>query len=124
MKTDPFIGQLYAIETDIRGGPADERRSVRQARSRPVIEALEPWLRSKLEITSQKGKLAEAIRYALSRWEGLTRFLDDGRIELDSNAVERAIRPVALNRKNALFAGSDHGGEHWAVLASLVETAS
>ena len=68
------------------------------------------------------GKLGDAIRYALSRWEGLTRFLNDGRIELDSNVVERAIRPLALNRKNALFAGSDAGGQHWAVLASLVET--
>ena len=116
------IGELYAVEHDIRGRPADERRSVRQARSQPVIEALEPWLSAKLEIISQKGKLAEAIRYALSRWGGLSRFLDDGRVELDSNVVERAIRPLALNRKNALFAGSDAGGQHWAVLASLVET--
>ena len=67
-------------------------------------------------------ELAEAIRYALSRWDGLTRFLDDGRIEIDSNVVERSIRPIALNRKNALFAGSDGGGEHWAVVASLIET--
>ena len=73
-------------------------------------------------LISQKTKLAEAIRYALSRWEGLTRFLDDGRIEIDSNVVERSIRPIALNRKNALFAGSDGGGEHWAVIASLIET--
>ena len=116
------IGALYAVETDIRGRSAEARRAVRQERSRPVIEAMEPWLRSKLETISQKGKLAEAIRYALSRWEGLARFLDDGRIELDSNTVERAIRPIALNRKNALFAGSDGGGRHWAVLASLVET--
>ena len=116
------IGELYAVEHDIRGRPADERRSVRQARSRPVIEALEPWLRAKVEIISQKGKLAEAIRYTLSRWEGLSRFLDDGCVELDTNVVERAIRPLALNRKNALFAGSDAGGQHWAVLASLVET--
>ena len=116
------IGELYAVEHDIRGRPANERRSERQARSQPVIEALEPWLRAKLEIISQKGKLAEAIRYALSRWDGLSRFLDDGRVELDSNVVERAIRPLALNRKNALFAGSDAGGQHWAVLASLVET--
>ena len=116
------IGALYAVETDIRGRSAEARRAVRQERSRPVMEAMEPWLRSKLETISQKGKLAEAIRYALSRWEGLARFLDDGRIELDSNTVERAIRPIALNRKNALFAGSDGGGRHWAVLASLVET--
>ena len=71
---------------------------------------------------SEKGKLTDAIRYALSRWEGLMRFIDDGRIELDNNAVERSIRPITLNRKNALFAGSDGGAEHWAIIASLVET--
>ena len=116
------IGALYGVETDIRGRSAEARRAVRQERSRPVIDAMQPWLRARLEIISQKGKLAEAIRYALSRWEGLARFLDDGRVELDSNTVERAIRPIALNRKNALFAGSDGGGQDWAVLASLVET--
>ena len=113
---------LYAIESEIRGRTAEERRAVRQEKSRPIIEALEPWLRAKLGLISQKTKLAEAIRYALSRWEGLTRFLDDGRVEIDSNIVERAIRPIALNRKNALFAGSDGGGEHWAIIASLIET--
>jgi hypothetical protein len=107
---------------DIRGCSAEERRAVRQDRSRPIIDDLEPWLRAKLALISQKTKLAEAIRYALSRWGGLTCFLDDGRIEIDSNIVERAIRPIALNRKNALFAGSDGGGEHWAVIASLIET--
>ena len=86
------------------------------------MEALEPWLREKLALVSQKSKLAEAIRYALSRWAGLSLFLDDGRIEIDSNVVERAIRPLALTRKNALFAGSDGGAAHWAVIASLVET--
>ena len=107
---------------EIRGRSPEERRAVRQERSRPVLEALEPWLREKLALISQKTKLAEAIRYALSRWEGLTRFLEDGRIEIDSNVVERSIRPIALNRKNALFAGSDGGAEHWAVIASLIET--
>lgn len=116
------IASLYAVESDIRGKTADERRTVRQQRSVPVLSALEPWLRAKLELISQKTKLAEAIRYALSHWEGLTRFIDDGRIEIDSNTVERSIRPLALNRKNALFAGSDGGGEHWAVIASLVES--
>jgi hypothetical protein len=101
---------------------AAQRKGARLLRSRPVIDELEPWLRAKLILISQKTKLAEAIRYALSRWEGLTRFLNDGRIEIDSNVVERAIRPIALNRKNALFAGSDGGGEHWAVIASLIET--
>jgi transposase len=116
------IAGLYAIENDIRGRSAEERRIVRQDRSRPIIDDLEHWLHAKLTLISQKTKLAEAIRYALSRWAGLTRFLDDGRVEIDSNVVERAIRPIALNRKNALFAGSDGGGEHWAVIASLIET--
>jgi transposase len=116
------IAGLYAVEKDIRGLSAEERRIVRQDRSRPIIDDLEPWLRAKLALISQKTKLAQAIRYALSRWSGLTRFLDDGRIEIDSNVVERSIRPIALNRKNALFAGSDGGGEHWAVIASLIET--
>ena len=116
------IARLYAIEKDIRGLSADERRAVRQDRSRPITDDLEPWLRAKLALISQKTKLAEAIRYALSRWNGLTHFLDDGRIEIDSNVVERSIRPIALNRKNTLFAGSDGGAENWAVIASLIET--
>jgi transposase len=116
------IAGLYAIEKEIRGRSANERRTVRQDRSRPIIDDLEPWLRAKLALISQKSQLAEAIRYALSRWAGLTRFVDNGRIEIDSNVVERSIRPIALNRKNALFAGSDGGGEHWAIIASLIET--
>ena len=115
------IGALYAVEKDIRGRNADERRAARQEKSRPMIDALEPWLLDKLALISQKTKLAEAIRYALSRWDGLTRFIDDGRIEIESNVVERAIRPITLNRKNALFAGSDGGVENWAIVASLVE---
>ena len=117
-----YIASLYHIESEIRGRSADERREVRQEKSRPILQALEPWLRAKLALISQKTKLAEAIRYALSRWAGLCRFVDDGRIDIDSNVVERAIRPIALNRKNALFAGSDGGAEHWAVIASLIET--
>jgi transposase len=116
------IAELYRIEDDIRGRSADERRVMRQENSRAIVADLEPWLREKLGLISQKTKLAEAIRYTLSRWEGLSRFLDDGRIEIDSNTVERSIRPIALNRKNALFAGSDGGAEHWAVVASLIET--
>ena len=116
------IAELYRIEDDICRRPADERRTLRQEKSRPIVANLEPWLRQKLGLISQKTKLAEAIRYTLSRWQGLTRFLDDGRIEIDSNVVERSIRPIALNRKNALFAGSDAGAEHWAVIASLIET--
>ena len=116
------IAGLYAIEKDVRGRSPEERRAVRSLKSRPLIAALEPWLRVKLGLISQKSKLAKAIRYALSRWEGLTCFIDDGRIELDNNTVERSIRPIALNRKNALFAGSDGGAEHWATVASLIET--
>ena len=117
------IAALYAVEAEIRGQAPETRRALRAERSRPLIEALEPWLRAKLKTISQKTKLAEAIRYTLSRWAGLTRFLEDGRIELDSNIVERSIRPLALTRKNSLFAGSDGGAEHWAILASLIETA-
>ena len=116
------IADLYAIEAEIRGRSADQRRTVRQDRARPLVEALKAWMESKLAAVSQKGKIAAAFRYALSRWNGLSRFLDDGQIEIDSNVVERAIRPLALNRKNALFAGSDGGGEHWAIHASLIET--
>jgi transposase len=116
------IAALYRIEGEIRGRSAEERRVARQERSRPLVEALEPWLREKLSLISQKTKLAEAIRYALVRWAGLCLFLEDGRVEIDSNAVERAIRPLTLNRKNALFAGSDDGAAHWATVASLIET--
>jgi transposase len=116
------IAKLYEVEKNIRGKSADERRTVRQEKSKPILDELEPWLRAKLKLISQKTKLADAIRYALARWEGLTRFIGDGCIEIDSNVVERAIRPIALNRKNALFAGSDEGGGHWAVIASLIET--
>jgi transposase len=108
------IAALYRIEDDIRGRSAEERRAIRQERTRPLIEALEPWLREKLSLISQKTKLAEAIRYALSRRAGLCMFLEDGRVDIDNNTVERAIRPLTLNRKNALFAGAD-------VLARIAE---
>ena len=116
------IAALYRVEGEIRGRPAEERRAIRQERSRPLVEAFEPWLREKLSLISQKTELADAIRYALARWSGLCLFLEDGRIEIDSNVVERSIRPLTLNRKNALFAGSDAGAEHWAIAASLIET--
>jgi transposase len=116
------IATLYAIEDDIRGRSAEARKQARQQRSKPLVEALHVWLQDKLKTVSAKSTIAEAIRYSLSRWEGLSRFLDDGRIEIDSNVVERGMRTIALGRKNHLFAGSDYGGEHWAVLASLIET--
>ncbi|ASG24356.1 IS66 family transposase [Nitrospirillum viridazoti] len=116
------IARLYAIEAEIRGRTAAERRSARQARSRPLVEDLKRWLERQLGRVSAKSTTAEAIRYALNQWTGLVRFLDDGRIEIDSNTVERSIRPLVLNRKNALFAGHDRGAENWAVIASLIET--
>src|SRR3712207_6144122 len=117
------IGELYAIEAEIRGCPAEERRALRQERSQPIAEALQLWLREQLERVSGRSNLAEAIRYALRHWPGLVLFLEDGRLELDTNTVERAIRPIALGRKNSLFAGSDGGARHWAIVASLVATA-
>jgi hypothetical protein len=117
------IAALYAVEADIRGLDPEARRAARDARSRPVVDALRPWLEDQGARLPGKSRLAEAIRYVLKLWKGLTLFLDDGRVELDTNAVEREIRPVALTRKNALFAGSDRGAEHWAILASLIGTA-
>jgi transposase len=117
------IGELYAIEAEIRGRSAEERRAIRQEHSRPIVEALHAWLSAQLERVSGKSALAGAIRYALRHWPGLALFLDDGRVELDTNTVERALRPIALGRKNSLFAGSDGGARHWAMVASLVATA-
>ena len=116
------IAALYAIEKTIRGRSADARHAVRQEKSKPLVLALKTWLDEQLARVSAKSVIAEAIRYGLNHWDGLTRFLEDGRIELDTNIVERGMRPIALNRKNALFAGHDQGGENWAAIASLVET--
>lgn len=115
------IGSLYAIEQDVRGSSAEQRRRVRDEQSRPIVDELRDYLEARERQVSAKSKLREAIRYALTRWGGLARFLDDGRVDLDSNTVERSIRPLALNRKNALFAGSDEGGDNWAVIATLIE---
>jgi transposase len=116
------IAKLYAVEDDIRGRSADERRAIRLEKSKPLVDALFAFLEKKLERLSKGSDLATAIRYGIKRREGLTRFLEDGRIEMDSNPVERLIRPVTLNRKNALFAGSDEGGTNWGAIASLIET--
>ena len=117
------IAALYAIESRIRGRSADERRAIRQAETKPLVETLKVWLTTQLATVSGKSLIAEAIRYGLNHWDGLVRFLEDGRIEMDTNDVERAIRPIALNRKNSLFAGHDDGAANWACLASLIETA-
>jgi transposase len=117
------ISRLYQIEDEIRGQSADARRAARQARSKELVEKLHVWLEQQLARVSRSSVIAEDIRYGLNHWQGLSRFLDDGRIEIDSNTVERSIRGIALGRKNALFAGSDEGAENWACLASLIETA-
>ena len=115
------IALLYAIECEVRGLSAEQRRSARDKRSRVIVDDLRQYLEARNRQVSAKSKLGEAIRYALSRWDGLARFLDDGRIDLDNNTVERSIRPLALSRKNALFAGSDEGGDNWSVIATLIE---
>lgn len=117
------IGALYGIEREIRGKPADLRCQIRQARAGPLIEELHRWLNTTLTKLSRKSDTAAAIRYALSRWRALTRYLDDGRIEIDNSAAERALRAVALGRKNFLFCGSDAGGERAAAIYSLLGTA-
>ena len=116
------IAQIYAIEKDVRGTSADQRRAARQIRSRPLINALKIFFEHQLTRLSGGSDTARIIRYGLRHWGGLIRFLDDGRIELDTNIVERSMRPQALTRKNALFAGHDDGAENWAILASLIET--
>lgn len=117
------IAALYAIEKEIRGHPADERREVRGTRARPLLDSLKQWLEETLGKLSRKSDTAMAVRYALSRWEALLRYCDDGRIEIDNNAAERSLRTVALGRKNYLFAGSDAGGERAAAIYSLIGTA-
>jgi transposase len=106
------IAALYAIEADIRGQSAEDRRLARQQRSRPLVEAMHVWLTEQLARVSGRSGLAQAMRYALNHWAGLILFLEDGRLELDTNTVERAIRPIVLTRKNALFAGSDEGASY------------
>ncbi|RKK00989.1 IS66 family transposase, partial [Pseudoroseomonas wenyumeiae] len=115
------IAALYAIETEIRSRPAMERLPVRQACSRPLVAELFTWLGAQLARLPRSSPTAEAIRYALNHQKGLEQFLNDGRIETDTNVVERAIRPICLSRKNALFASGDDGGARWAAIASLVE---
>ncbi|MCG7509080.1 IS66 family transposase [Mesorhizobium sp. IRAMC:0171] len=117
------IGELYAVEADVRGQSPAHRLAARRNRSKAVVVALHACLEAQLVQISGRSTLAEAIRYALSRWAGLTRFLHNGRIELDTNHVEHAIRPIALGRKNHLFAGSDGGGDRRAIVCSLVKAA-
>jgi transposase len=117
------IGTVYQIEERVRGLTAAERVIVRQSETRPILEAFKTWLMQRLAEESAKSDLATAIKYTLNHWGGLTVFLTDGRVEVDSNIVERTIRPIALGRRNALFAGSARGAEAWAILASIINTA-
>ena len=117
------IGALYGIEREIRRQLPETRRAARQARSAPLVQALRPWLEAQLDLVSQGSALANAIRYGLRHWDGLCRYLEDGRLEMDTNTVEREIRPVATTRRAALFAGSEGGGDNWAIATTLVRTA-
>ncbi len=117
------IGALYAIEEEIRGKPADLRLSIRQARARPLLDELRTWMEKARSRLSSKSETAGAIRYALSRWRALTRYTEDGLLEIDNSAAERALRAVALGRKNFLFVGSNSGGERAAAMYSLIGSA-
>jgi transposase len=117
------IGALYAIEEQIRGKPAELRCEIRQARAKPLVEELRNWMEKVLRSLSAKSETAGAIRYALSHWRALTRYLDNGQLEIDNNAAERALRAVAIGRKNYLFMGADSGGQRAASLYSLIGTA-
>lgn len=117
------IGRLYAIEQRLRGHPAEQRAAVRRTEAAPELVALRAELEQLLAQVSAKSTLAEAARYALTRWPALTRYLDDGRLEIDNNIAERAMRAVAIGRKNWLFAGSDAGGATAAAFYTLIETA-
>lgn len=117
------IGALYGIEEEVRGKPPEFRRDIRQARAKPLLEDLRRWMEKALHSLSTKSETAGAIRYALTHWRALTRYLENGLLEIDNNAAERALRTVAIGRKNYLFMGSDSGGQRAASLYSLIGTA-
>lgn len=117
------IARIYRIEEQIRGRAADERLTARREHVVPLVNAFGDWVEDHRAKVSAKSPMGAALRYIFKLWNGLSLFLEDGRIEVDSNNIERIIRPLALNRKNALFAGHDEGGRNWGVIASLIETA-
>ncbi len=117
------IGALYAVETAINGQSPEERRKERQAQSKPLLEALHAWLLAQRRRLSGKSALGKALQYALSRWEALTRYVEDGRLSIDNNLAERQLRGIALTRKNFLFVGSDAGGQRAAIIYTVAETA-
>ena len=116
------IAQFYAVEADIRGVSPGQRLSARQARAAPLVAAFGGWLQAQRRKISAKSRLGEKLTYIHNQWDGLQTFLTDGRVEIDSNRVENLVRPIALNRKNALFAGHDEGGIAGGRIASLIET--
>jgi len=117
------IAEFYEVEADIKGCAPGQRLSARQARTAPLVAAFGEWLQKQRQRVSAKSRLGEKLGYIHRHWNGLQTFLSDGRVEIDSNGVENLIRPIALNRKNALFAGHDEGGKAWGRIASLIETA-
>lgn len=117
------IAEIYAVEAEIRGIPSGQRLSARQTRAAPLVSAFGDWLQKQQLRVSAKSRLGEKLAYIHRHWDGLQTFLHDGRVEIDSNSVENMIRPIALNRKNALFAGHDEGGKACGRIASLIETA-
>lgn len=119
MQAVQSIAKLYAIEKELRGWPPDQRKAMRQERAVTKLTTLKAWFEKSQQRLSGKSPTGAAIRYALGRWETLTRYASDGRVEIDNNAAERAIRPVVLGRKNWLFAGSDAGGERAADVLSF-----
>lgn len=116
------IGELYAIEKEIRGLTTAERLAARQSRSKPLLASLHEWLVEKSTTLSKKSRLGEAFAYALNQWDALCYYCDDGLAEPDNNAAERALRAVCLGKKNYIFFGSDHGGERGALLYGLIGT--
>jgi hypothetical protein len=118
-----FIGAIYKIEADIRGKPPDERATQRKARSAPLLQDFHQWLQGHVRGLLPKSPLGQAFAYTLSNWGALNTFVGDGAVEVDNNVAERAMRLVAISRKNWLFAGSERGGQAAAVAFSLIETA-
>jgi len=116
------IAALYRIEAEIKGQPADMRLATRIERTKPKLADFEKWLTHSRAKVSAKSPTGEALKYIAKYWIGLNLFLTDGRIEIDNNPVERTIRPIALNRKNALFAGHEAGAQNWGIIATLIET--
>ena len=116
------IAELYAVEDEANGRPPEQRTALRQEKAKPCVEAFHTWLTTTLPKLSAKSELAKAISYALTHWTALTRYLDDGRLGIDNNPAERALRGVGLGRKNYLFAGADSGGQRAAAIYSIIET--